>query len=1235
MYSSNLKINTSLAVDKSASPSGIPIRDNHRLSPRPALKTPNSSIPRPRIRASSSASTSSLSIVTPVSTSTNASSTSLNFQAPLSSHSSDVRSPTSSNPTSPPSTLSPGKNEYVLAMHDYIPQQQNATCLTFRAGQVIHVLNRDPSGWWDGELEGRRGWFPSNYVNAETGYVSDDSSREARLHRRKEPVGPSGSPSLEVPQTNNAPDLSQQQSIDSYCPALMVQLLSVFTVMQDAVHKRKTAHFLPSAAHIVKHVRGILAATGTEYKSAPILRQHITLAQERKELLQTLSPLIESANKASSALPGREQDATAEHMMRCTVEVINRSRRFLIVGFHCGMELPESPPTVESAIWSAKSVDSHSTKDSLSSIRTAPDDVDRTPTQRGRNGEASRTPGTARAVKSLGDLRAAHRVKYPSKVPSLPKRGAVAPQKQHHHVKPHKPEPLTSSTSSSSLSSQETAPIPSPPPFPCGPASARQVLDVFTYTHDVFLSTIAAFIGHAHAYSQQTHASNKVQLCELGNEIIDLACKLLTLTDAILQQSEIGKNKLDSLKTSQQRLFNVAKSFAEIVQAIASPSPPTMDEEEEKGIMLRLATEACKAGADCLSAARVCLANRNPGQQPFTVKSVRTGEYTKDLGNFGGYTAPLTGIDDAPSMVNEEDLTVQAPLSPVQRSEEVSPSSEGSATSGPTDETAVTSPDEGKAPINIALSDAPIEIDSASPSPVRTDEGTTWESSSQRYSMDRVSEDKSLCGELPPLPIDSVPELPVNSQLWALSHDYAHDDVAYNSEGLLVGATIGALVEKMTPHDSIVDPAFSAVFFLTFRLFSSPVELVQSIIARYDTAPSSNLSQDDVNIWEQRKGLPVRLRVSNFIKMWVEFYWRPGVDDPAVPMLMTFLCKTLSLAFPGTAQRIIELIDLRQSSETVSTINDRIRDPGMLINPPVMPTTNVEIPRPIMTKTLLMSLRKKEWSVISVTDFDAMELARQLTIMECDLYCAIQPEEILETGQQGAKAAVNVKAVTSLSTVITGWIAECILNEADIKKRSLIIKFFIKVADRCTSLSNYSTPRSMLAALDSSTISRLHQTWLGVSQKQKTMLESLRRLADHGRNYHEYRGKLRNTAPPAVPFLGLYLTDLTFCREGNPSHRVSPPNSNKTLLNFNKYHKLARIVQDMQRFQVPYNLKAIPEVQEYLNVCFENSRHHGDLQDLYRRSLLVEPKQPADSLPLGDMRQLFSWATRSQSQTAS
>jgi son of sevenless-like protein len=66
--------------------------------------------------------------------------------------------------------------DYVLAMHDYDAEKQNATCLSFRAGQVIRVYNRDVSGWWDGELEGRRGWFPSNYVGEDITAVADEVS---------------------------------------------------------------------------------------------------------------------------------------------------------------------------------------------------------------------------------------------------------------------------------------------------------------------------------------------------------------------------------------------------------------------------------------------------------------------------------------------------------------------------------------------------------------------------------------------------------------------------------------------------------------------------------------------------------------------------------------------------------------------------------------------------------------------------------------------------------------------------------------------------------------------------------------------------------------------------------------------------------------------------------------------------------------------------------------------------
>jgi son of sevenless-like protein len=86
---------------------------------------------------------------------------------------------------------------------------------------------------------------------------------------------------------------------------------------------------------------------------------------------------------------------------------------------------------------------------------------------------------------------------------------------------------------------------------------------------------------------------------------------------------------------------------------------------------------------------------------------------------------------------------------------------------------------------------------------------------------------------------------------------------------------------------------------------------------------------------------------------------------------------------------------------------------------------------------------------------------------------------------------------------------------------------------------------------------------------------------------------------------------------------------------------------DIQRFQVHYTLKEIQEIQDFLKDAFEKSKHHGDLQDLYRRrygrlgctskqlligtlsSLLVEPKQAADAPPSGDVRQLFPWTNRS------
>lgn len=43
-------------------------------------------------------------------------------------------------------------------------QQTNEDELTFTKGDILSVTRQEDGGWWEGTLNGRTGWFPSNYV---------------------------------------------------------------------------------------------------------------------------------------------------------------------------------------------------------------------------------------------------------------------------------------------------------------------------------------------------------------------------------------------------------------------------------------------------------------------------------------------------------------------------------------------------------------------------------------------------------------------------------------------------------------------------------------------------------------------------------------------------------------------------------------------------------------------------------------------------------------------------------------------------------------------------------------------------------------------------------------------------------------------------------------------------------------------------------------------------------------
>ena len=48
-------------------------------------------------------------------------------------------------------------------MYPFVASKEDE--LGFNEGDVIHVLEKADGGWWNGECNGKVGWFPEAYVS--------------------------------------------------------------------------------------------------------------------------------------------------------------------------------------------------------------------------------------------------------------------------------------------------------------------------------------------------------------------------------------------------------------------------------------------------------------------------------------------------------------------------------------------------------------------------------------------------------------------------------------------------------------------------------------------------------------------------------------------------------------------------------------------------------------------------------------------------------------------------------------------------------------------------------------------------------------------------------------------------------------------------------------------------------------------------------------------------------------
>ncbi|KAI8881894.1 ras GEF [Backusella circina FSU 941] len=412
--------------------------------------------------------------------------------------------------------------------------------------------------------------------------------------------------------------------------------------------------------------------------------------------------------------------------------------------------------------------------------------------------------------------------------------------------------------------------------------------------------------------------------------------------------------------------------------------------------------------------------------------------------------------------------------------------------------------------------------------------------------------------------------------------EYDPDTIEFTADNNVKGGTLSALVERLTAHD-VLDTSFIATFLLTYRSFCTTKEFITLLETRYNVKPPKGVTPDELEVWTERKQKLIRLSI---MKNWLENYYIDE-DFPLLARFEQFTNGIIRDTFEFAANQLDRLIKKRiESSGSIKKI---------------VPN-KFSGPEPIYPKNIT--------NIQQLHEIEPLEMARQLSIMDFKLYSSIRPIELLGKAWSDHDVngiAKNIKASIHYCNRLTSWVTDSILAHDEAKRRAAVIKFWVHVADYCRNHNNYNTCMAILSAFDNSAIGRLKKTWMMTNKNTLQILSQIRKLMGANRNFTEYREIIHSVNPPCIPFLGIYLQDLTFIEDGNPDCL----RKTKNLINFAKRNKAAEVIRELKQFQsFQFNFRSIQELQDFIQMHLDTDH---DVEKLYEKSLFLEPRNVESS----------------------
>ncbi|CAF3953770.1 unnamed protein product [Adineta steineri] len=466
-------------------------------------------------------------------------------------------------------------------------------------------------------------------------------------------------------------------------------------------------------------------------------------------------------------------------------------------------------------------------------------------------------------------------------------------------------------------------------------------------------------------------------------------------------------------------------------------------------------------------------------------------------------------------------------------------------------------------------------------------------------------------------------------------------DLQTNDQGTLLYSTIKVyqlkagtlekIVECLTNDQGELDTTHMYILFSTYRTFTNTRTLIDTLIQRYRTVlPASLDMTEDIR---QKTLKNLRLAITCLLSSYKEDFCEP----PYYPTLNYLLKHLPDKDIQKQGEILLEQLKNNEEDRTSDVDNNN--------NKP---------------KRTYLSQQKGfdyllPWNFIEMS---STTVAEQLTIVDADLLKSVLTYECLTISTNGCsrRTALN-NSNRLLSTVdktieyfnaVVARVVATILKEQDEKTRANVIEKWIDVAHQCRKLKNFSSLTAILNGLLSGCIYRLSKAWSYVTEDYWTILEELKNVfgscADRkqaraildkegtakyvdsttmsttlGRKFRHKstRDHHKSTMIGTVPYLGIYLSDLTYIDSAYPNTIDNESNNDliplsAKLINFEKHRKQFEILAQIKLFQSAANAYVTLHPLPRFKAWFDSVRTYTDTES-WDLSYQIEAKEVSDN----------------------